>query len=82
MNYKSLPYKDEESYIISFKPRVTKAGKKMASLVVADSERELHSIVVFPTAFAQAFMKCEPGSIRNLTLGKTKEGTITLQEVK
>ena len=82
MNYKSLPYKDQESYIISFKPRVTKAGKKMASLVVADSERELHSIVVFPTAFAQAFMKCEPGSIRELTLGKTKEGTITLQEVK
>ena len=32
LNYKQLPFTDEEMYVVSFKPRTTKAGKKMASL--------------------------------------------------
>ena len=32
LNYRMLPYKEDEMFVVSFKPRVTKAGKKMASL--------------------------------------------------
>ena len=66
LNYKQLPFKDEEMFVVSFKPRITKTGKKMASLTVADTSRNLHSITVFPTSFAKAYMKIEEGTAYNL----------------
>jgi DNA polymerase-3 subunit alpha len=81
LNYKQLPYKDNEMFVLSFKPRITKAGKKMASLTVADTARDLHSITVFPTSFAKAYMKIEEGNAYNFSLGKTKDGTVTLEDV-
>jgi DNA polymerase III alpha subunit len=76
-----LPFKDDESMAISFKPRMTKAGKKMASLVIADASRDLHSVVVFPTAFAKAYMTIEEGKVYNIKTSKTKDGTVILDDV-
>jgi DNA polymerase-3 subunit alpha len=81
LNYKQLPYKDDEMYVVSFKPRVTKAGKKMASLTVVDSSRELHPITVFPTAFPKAYMKIKEGNAYKFALGKTKDGTVIMEDV-
>jgi DNA polymerase-3 subunit alpha len=82
LNYKMLPYKEGEHFVVSFKPRVTKAGKKMASLVLADAGREMHSVVVFPMQFAKAYMKIEEGSVYKFDFGKTKDGTVTMNEVE
>ncbi len=81
LNYKQLPYKDDEMYVVSFNPRVTKAGKKMASLTLADSSRELHPVTVFPTAFPKAYMKVKEGTAYKFELGKTKDGTIIMEDV-
>jgi DNA polymerase-3 subunit alpha len=81
LNYKQLPYKDEEMYVVSFKPRVTKAGKKMAYLTLADSSRELHSVTVFPTQFAKAYMKIKEGNAYKFSFAKTKDGTIIMEDV-
>ena len=81
LNYKMLPYKDDDMFVVSFKPRVTKAGKKMASLTIADSGRDLHSVTVFPTAFAKAYMKIEEGNVYKFSLGKTKDGTVILEDI-
>ncbi len=81
LNYKMLPYKDDDMFVVSFKPRITKTGKKMASLTIADSGRELHSVTVFPTAFAKAYMKIEEGGVYKFTLGKTKDGTVILEDI-
>jgi DNA polymerase-3 subunit alpha len=81
LNYRQLPYKDEELFVVSFKPRVTKAGKKMASLVLADTSRDLHSVTVFPTAFPKAYMKIEEGHAYKFELGKTKDGTVIMEDV-
>ena len=81
LNYKQLPYTDEEMYVVSFKPRVTKAGKKMAYLVLADTARELHSVTVFPTQFPKAYMKIKEGNAYKFEFGKTKDGTIIMNEV-
>jgi DNA polymerase-3 subunit alpha len=81
LNYKMLPYKGDEMFVVSFKSRITKAGKKMASLTVADTSRDLHSITVFPTAFAKAYMKIEEGNSYTFSLGKTKDGTVILEDV-
>jgi DNA polymerase III alpha subunit len=67
--------------VVSFKPRVTKAGKKMAYLVLADTARELHSVTVFPTQFPKAYMKIKEGNAYKFEFGKTKDGTIIMNEV-
>jgi DNA polymerase-3 subunit alpha len=82
LNYRMLPYKEEEMFVVSFKPRVTKAGKKMASLTLADVERDLHSVTVFPTTFAKAYMKIQEGNAYTFSFGKTKDGTIIMEDIK
>jgi DNA polymerase-3 subunit alpha len=81
LGYKQLPYKDDEMLVVSFKSRVTKAGKKMASLTLADTSRNLHSITVFPTSFAKAYMTLEEGKPYKFSFGKTKDGTVTLEDI-
>ena len=81
LSYKQLPYKDDEMFVVSFKPRITKTGKKMASLTLADTSRDLHSITVFPTSFAKAYMNIEEGKSYKFDFGKTKDGTVTLEDV-
>jgi DNA polymerase III alpha subunit len=82
LNYKMLPYKDDEMFVVSFKSRTTKTGKKMASLTLADSARELHSVTVFPTAFPKAYMNVQAGNIYKFEFGKTKDGTRIMEDVK
>lgn len=53
----------------------------MASLTLADTSRDLHSITVFPTSFARAYMHIEEGKAYKFVLGKTKDGTIILEDV-
>ena len=81
LGYKQLPYSEEEMFVVSFKSRVTKAGKKMASLTLADTARDLHSVTVFPTAFPKAYMHIEEGKSYKFSFGKTKDGTVIMEDV-
>jgi len=81
LNYKSLPYSGEEYYVVSFKPRVTKNGKKMAHMIVANAEREMKPIIVFPRQFSEGYMKCEPGTATKMKFGKSDDGSLILNEV-
>jgi len=81
LNYKMLPFEDNELYVVSFSARVTKAGKNMAILTLADKSRELHPVTVFPTNFATAYMKVQEGKAYEFKLGKTKDGTIIMEDV-
>jgi DNA polymerase III subunit alpha len=82
LGYRQLPYSEEQLFVVSFKPRITKAGKKMASLVLADSNRDLHSVTVFPTAFPKAYMTIKEGNAYKFKLGKTKDNTVIMEEVE
>ena len=81
LSYKQLPYTEQEMFVVSFKPRVTKTGKKMASLTLADTSRDLHSVTVFPTAFPKAYMHIEEGKAYKFSFGKTKDGTVIMEDV-
>jgi DNA polymerase-3 subunit alpha len=81
LGYKQLPYKEDEMFVVSFKSRITKAGKKMASLTLADTSRDLHSVTVFPTAFPKAYMHIEEGKSYKFSFGKTKDGTVIMEDV-
>ena len=81
LSYKQLPYKEDEMFVVSFKSRITKTGKKMASLTLADTARDLHSVTVFPTAFPKAYMHIEEGKAYKFSFGKTKDGTTIMEDV-
>jgi DNA polymerase-3 subunit alpha len=81
LSYKQLPFKDEEMFVVAFKSRTTKQGKKMASMTLANTSRELKSIIVFPTSFAKAYMNIKEGNSYKFVFGKTKDGTVTLDDV-
>jgi hypothetical protein len=53
----------------------------MAYLTLADSSRELHSVTVFPTQFAKAYMKIKEGNAYKFSFAKTKDGTIIMEDV-
>jgi hypothetical protein len=42
----------------------------------------LHSVTVFPTAFAKAYMTVKEGNAYTFSFGKTKDGTIIMEDVK
>ena len=81
LGYKQLPYTEDEMFVVSFKSRITKTGKKMASLTLADTARDLHSVTVFPTAFPKAYMHIEEGKAYKFSFGKTKDGTVIMEDV-
>lgn len=81
LGYKQLPYGQDEHFVLSFKPRITKAGKRMASLVVADSGRDLMSMIVFPSNFAMAYTRLEEGKAFKINYNKTKDEDLVFQEV-
>ena len=81
LNYKQLPYSQDEYFVLSFKPRITKAGKRMASLVVADSGRDLMSMIVFPSAFAMAYTRIEEGNAYKINYSISKDEDLVFQEV-
>jgi DNA polymerase-3 subunit alpha len=81
LSYKQLPFRDEEMFVVAFKSRTTKQGKKMASMTLANTSRELKSILVFPTSFAKAYMNIKEGNSYKFVFGKTKDGTVTLEDV-
>lgn len=81
MNYKTLPYHDDEYFVLAFKKRVTKTNKNMATVVLANSEREMASVVVFPTQFGDAFIKLTPGEAHKIILGEARDGGIVYKGV-
>jgi DNA polymerase-3 subunit alpha len=81
LNYRMLPYQDDQMFVLSFKQRTTKAGKKMGLLTLADTARDLHPVTVFPTTFAKAYMRIEEGNAYKFSFGKTKDGTVIMEDI-
>ena len=81
LNYKQLPYGNDEYFVLSFRPRITKNGKRMASLVVADSGRELMSLIVFPSSFAKAYVGINEGNAYKINYSKSKDEDLVFQDI-
>lgn len=78
---KTLNVKDGHYRCISFKKRVTQAGKTMANAVFADNEKNLLPVVIFPTMYDKAFLKCRAGGEVSPLLGEKEDGTIFLRNI-
>lgn len=69
-------------YVVSNQTRKTKAGKNMADLVLADGEKNLYPVLVFPQMFHKAYGFCKEGGVIEATLKQTQDGdTFFLDEV-
>jgi DNA polymerase-3 subunit alpha len=81
LNYKQLPYGQDEYFVLAFKPRVTKTNKRMATLILVDSGRELLSLVVFPSAFPKAYVGLEAGSTYKINYSVNKDDDLIFQDI-
>lgn len=61
-------------YVVSNQTRKTKAGKNMADMVLADEQKSLYPVLVFPQMFHKAYGFCKEGSIIEATLKETQDG--------
>lgn len=76
-----LKVPDDKLALVSFTSRVTKAGKKMATVVFSDKEKNLTSALVFPQAFMRCFAVLREGRVVNVEFKETQEGTIFVDKV-
>lgn len=72
---------DEMLRVVSFKPRLTKAGKRMANAVFSTNNKELVAVNVWPSQFMKAFGKCNDGAVVDVKLGQTDDGTVFLENI-
>jgi DNA polymerase-3 subunit alpha len=67
--------------VVSFKSHVTKAGKKMAYIVVADGDKNLSHILAFPQQFMKAYSKCREGATVSIDVKHTEDGTAFIDNI-
>jgi DNA polymerase-3 subunit alpha len=67
--------------VVSYQPYTTKAGKKMAYLVLCDSEKNMTRVMAFPTMYMKAYSKCKEGATVMAVLDKTDDGSVYLKEI-
>jgi hypothetical protein len=83
MDYLRRPILDEvvpgQHKIIFAKASTTKTGKKIAHVVVSDSEKNLQTLMVFAKDLPLVRASCKIGSIRKINIGDFK-GTKFIRE--
>jgi DNA polymerase III alpha subunit len=72
---------DDKLAVVAFTSRVTKAGKKMATAVFSDAEKNLTPALVFPQAFMRCFALLREGKVVNVEFKQTQEGTLFIDKV-
>lgn len=68
-------------HVVSFQSRKTKAGKTMADMVIADEEKNMEAVLVFPQQFMKAYSKCKEGSTVMAEFKTTDDGSVFLENV-
>lgn len=81
LSLSGMPLDSSEYYVVALKARTTKAGKKMADLILANKNDELAKVVCFSKEFPRLYMKVKEGNAYKMVLGATKEGSIVFREL-
>lgn len=67
--------------VVAFIPRTTKAGKRMAEVIVCDEFKQMTHALVFPAMFMKAYTRLREGAVVDIVINETKEGTPFLDNV-
>ena len=74
---------DEDEYVVvDFTPYVTKAGKTMSHIVLANSQKELTRVIAFPTMYKMSLAKMREGMKCKVVLSTLDDGTLMVKEIK
>lgn len=71
---------DDMYEVVAFQSHTTKAKKKMAYIVFADSEKEMVRALAFPQNFHKAYSRCQEGQVVGVRFGQTDDGTIFIED--
>jgi DNA polymerase-3 subunit alpha len=79
---KKYDLEEDEYYVVDFTPYVTKAGKTMSHIVLANADKELTRAIVFPTMYKMSLAKMREGMKCKVVLSKLDDGTLNVKEIK
>ncbi len=82
LSARELSVPETQLKVVSFTPRTTKAGKKMATVVFTDEYKNLTSAQVWPTLFMKGLTMCKPGALLDVKLTETDDGTVYVDNMK
>lgn len=71
----------DKKVVIAFSARDTKAGKKMATVVLSKKDKKLESVLVFPKQFPRALGLLKPGSVVSVNIGTLDDGTRFIRQI-
>jgi len=60
--------------VVAFIPRTTKAGKRMAEIIVCDEHKEMTHVLVFPQMFMPAYTRLREGAVVDIQISETRDG--------
>ena len=81
--YKKQYDLDEDEYVVvDFTPYVTKAGKTMSHIILANAEKELTRVIAFPTMYKMSLAKMREGMKCKVVLSTLDDGTLMVKEIK
>jgi DNA polymerase-3 subunit alpha len=81
--YKKQYDLDEDEYVVvDFAPYVTKAGKTMSHIILANAEKELTRVIAFPTMYKMSLAKMREGMKCKVVLSTLDDGTLMVKEIK
>ena len=70
-----------ELEVLAVERRFTAKRQLMATVVVANSAREMRRVFVFPSVYSTAAGKIKEGKVLSAKLGKTNDGTMYIKEL-
>lgn len=72
---------DNFYHVVAFQSHETKAGKKMAYIVLCDEEKNMIRALAFPQMFHKAYGKMKEGATVGCEFGQTDDGTIFINVI-
>lgn len=72
---------DDKLRVVAFNTRTTKAGKRMADIVFADSDKFLLKTLVWPSQYPEAHTKCKEGTNVKVTVNELEDGGYALNTI-
>jgi len=76
---KTMVLGPDEYFVVDVEPRKTKKGDRMAHAVLANEDKELTSVIIFPSVYAESLSKMKPGTHCKPILAETNSGAISLK---
>jgi DNA polymerase-3 subunit alpha len=79
---KEYDLEEDEYTVVNFTPYVTKAGKTMSHIVLANSNKDLTRAIAFPTMYKMSLAKMREGMKCKVVLSTLDDGTLMVKEIK